>query len=152
MIEAPGASSGPLGLRERRVQIRIDVEADGPGLPLNGVEMKIIGEILAGGKAEGRAGIARLGDGAGAVERAVNRAGLLADIFHDVDFAALGPADRTDVIPKHPEGGPHSLSRGNFNARLETAIRLAEEALRFQTGGGVIARRAVAAGIGRLAH
>ena len=85
MIEAPSTASGPLGLRKRSVEIRVNVEANGAGFPLNSIKMKIVGKILAGRKAERRGGIARLGHGAGAVERSVDRAGLLADIFHDVD-------------------------------------------------------------------
>ena len=64
----------------------------------------------------------------------MDRAGLLAYVFHDVDFAALGPANGTDVIPKHPEGGPHSLPCRNLDARLKAAKGVAEEALSFQAG------------------
>src|SRR5712692_8797432 len=109
--------------------------------------MKIVGEILAGGQAEGGGGVACSADGAGAMQRAVNDARLLADIFHDVDFAALGPADGADVIAKHPEGGPHSLPRGYFDAGFEAAVGLAEEALSLEAGRCVIAGDAVAAGI-----
>src|SRR5229473_6275281 len=112
--------------------------------------MKIVGEILAGGQAEGGGGVACSADGAGAMQRAVNDARLLADIFHDVDFTALGPADGADVIAKHPEGGPHSLPCGYFYAGFEPAVGLAEEALGFEASGGVIPRCAATACIGRL--
>src|SRR6266581_5216271 len=122
MIEAPGAASGPLGLRESGVEIRIDIEPHRAGFPLDGVEMKSVGKILAGGQAEGCAGITRLGYGARAVERSVNRAGFSPDVFHDVDFAALWPPIRGDVVAEHPKGGPHPLSCGDFNARFESSV------------------------------
>src|SRR5260370_2101545 len=87
MIEGPGAAGGPLGLCEGGVEIRIDVEADCARFPLDGIEMKVGGEILACGQAEGRGRIARLGNGAGTVKRTVHGARLPADVFHDVDFA-----------------------------------------------------------------
>src|SRR5207249_3203176 len=99
------AAGGPLGLRKRGVEAGVYVKADATGFPLDGVEVKVSGEVLAGGKAEGRAGVTCLGDGAGAVERSMDRAGLLAYVFHDVDFAALGPANGTDVIPSIQKAG-----------------------------------------------
>src|SRR5260370_20088067 len=140
MIEGPGSAGGPLGLREGGVQIRINVEADCAGLPFDRVEMKIVREILAGREAEGRSGVAGSADRARTVERTVNDARLLADIFHDVDFAARGPADGSDVVAEHPEGGPHSLPSGYFYAGFEATVGLAEEALGFEASGGVIPR------------
>jgi len=64
---------------------------------------------------------------------------LLTDIFHDVDFAALRPADPFDVIAKHPEGGPDALALRDFDAGFEAAEGLREEALGFQAGGSVFA-------------
>ena len=95
--------------------------------------MKIVGEILCSRQVEDGGSVAGLSDGAGTVERSVDGARFLADIFHDVDFAALGPADGSDVVAKHPEGRPHSLPRRNFDTRLEAAIGLAEKALRFES-------------------
>ncbi len=106
--------------------------------------MKIIGEILASGQAEGRAEVAGRARSARAVQRTVNHPGLLADVFHDVDFAALGPADRSDVFAQHPEGRPHPLPHGNFDARFEAAVRLIEKPLRFHSRRGVIASDVVA--------
>jgi hypothetical protein len=48
MIENPGAARGPLRLGESGVEIRIDVEAHRGRFPLDGVEMKSVGKILAG--------------------------------------------------------------------------------------------------------
>lgn len=68
VVEGPDATGGPLGLREGAVEIGIYVETDGAGFPLDGVEMKSVGEILTGGQAEGRGGVARAADGAWAME------------------------------------------------------------------------------------
>ena len=92
VIENPGAASGPLGLIESGVEIGVEIEADGATLPFDGVKVKVIGEILACRPAEPRGGVARSAGSARAMERTVDRARLLADIFHDVDFAALRPA------------------------------------------------------------
>src|SRR5260370_6955108 len=100
--------------------------------------MKGVSKILAGWKTEGRARVARSSDGAGAVERTVDGARLLADVLHDVDFAARGPADGPDVVAKHPEGGPHSLPRGGFDPRFQAAITLVKETLCFHPRGILI--------------
>jgi hypothetical protein len=86
------------------------------------------------------------------MQRTMNRSGFLAHIFHDVDFAALGPAICGDVGAEHPKSGPHSLACGDFDARFESSVSLAEEALSPQAGGSVIVRSAAAARIGRLVH
>src|SRR5437899_311741 len=152
MIESPSTAGGPLRLGEGGVEIGIHEEADRAGFPLDSVKVKRIGEILPGGQAEGRGGVARFGSGAGTMERTVDRARLLADVFHDVDFAASGPVDGSDVVAKHPESGPHSLSGGNFDARFEAAIGLAEEALSFEASRGVVAHGAATAGERGLVH
>src|SRR5436190_17935407 len=72
-------------------------------------------------------------------------AGLLADVFHDVDFAALGPADGRYVISQHPESRPHSLPCRNFDAGFKAAIGLDEKSLRLEPGGGVVVCNAVGA-------
>src|SRR6266852_8605834 len=147
MIESPSAAGRPLRLGEGGVEIRIHVEADHPGFPLDSVKVKVGREILAGGKTVRRCGIACFGNGAGTVKRTVDRAGFPSDIFHYVDFAASGPVDGSDVVAKHPESGPHSLPCGNFDACFEAAIGLAEKALGLEAGGSVITRNAIG-GIG----
>src|SRR6202165_45232 len=132
VIENPGAAGGPLRRVECGVESGVDVKADCARFPFGRVDVKVIGKFLAGGQAEGRSGVARLANGARAMQRSVDGAGLLADIFHDVDFAALRPANGADVIAKRPEGGPHSLPRGNLDASFEAAIGLAEKALSFE--------------------
>src|SRR5437667_10213673 len=110
MIESPFLSGGPLVGRERSVERRIHVEADGGGLPLHRVKMKIVGEAPAGRQAERSGEVRGAAWRARAVERAMDGAWLLADIFHDVDFPALRPADFADVMAQHPKGGPHAFS------------------------------------------
>src|SRR5437762_3771018 len=107
--------------------------------------MKSVGEVLASG-AEGSRCVAGATRCAGAVKRAVDGGGRFRDGFHDVDFAASGPARCSDVIAEHPESGPHSLPRGDFDARFKAAVGLAEETLRFQASGSVAARNAIGAG------
>src|SRR5215471_1118611 len=68
---------------------------------------------------------------------------LAADVLHDVDFSALRPSDRVDVLAEHPECRPHPLPGGNLDARLESAVGLREESLCFQTRGSVISRCSV---------
>src|SRR5260370_25343431 len=82
------------------------------------------------------------------MQRSADYARLFANVLHNVYFAALGPADGADVFAEHPEGGPHSLPRGNLDAGFEAAVGLAEEALCFQASGGVIARHAIWTGVG----
>jgi hypothetical protein len=73
----------------------------------------------------------------------MNQTGLFADIFHDVDFAALGPAYRRNIVAQHPECGPHSLPRGNLDAGLEAAVGLREQALSLESRGRELARDVV---------
>src|ERR1051326_6720749 len=101
---------------------------------------------MAGGQAEGisNAFVTRV---ARTVNSAMNGGRLFADIFHDVDLAAGGPARLVDVIAEHPECGPDSLTARDLDAGLETAVVLRELALGFEAGGGVVARHAVWAGV-----
>ncbi len=52
------------------------------------------------------------------------------------------------VLAQHPERGPHSLPFWDFDARLDAAVGLGEEALCFEAGGSVVARYAVSPRIG----
>jgi len=116
------------------------------GFPFNGVEVEIVGEGLTGGERNGFSGIGgRSGEG-GAVEGAVVDGGFAADVLHDVDFAALGPADAVNIFAEEPEGGPDSLPFGDLDAGLEAAIGLSEAGLGFEAGGGVGARDAIGTG------
>ena len=88
--------------------------------------MEVVGEGSAGERVRpadaARAGVSR------AVHRPVHRGRLSADVFHDVDFAALRPADALDVVAKHPERRPEALPAWDANARLESAVGLSEVA------------------------
>src|SRR5207244_4541732 len=59
---------------------------------------------------------------AGAMHRAVYPAGLLANVLHDVDLAARGPADLVAVVAQHPEGGPQALPARDLNPSLHAAV------------------------------
>ena len=77
---------------------------------------------------------------------------LLADVFHDVDFAAGRPAFRLNVLTQHPEGGPYSLAAGDLDARLEASIGLLEFPLCLEPGGGVAIQHAVPIAVGFVAR
>src|SRR6202034_641190 len=53
-----------------------------------------------------------------------------AAVLHDVDLAALRPADISVVCAKEPERGPHSLPVRDLDDRLEATILLREEPVR----------------------
>jgi hypothetical protein len=123
----------------------VDVEANFGGFPFDGVDVEGFGKVFAAGEFSGGGEIGRGTVGERAVDRTVNGGGLFADIFHDVDLAALGPADRVDVVAEHPKGGPDTLAFWNFYPGFEAAEGLSEQALCLQTRGRVFAGDAVAA-------
>src|SRR5215469_6691327 len=107
--------------RARGVELIVDVEADGFVFPFDRVNVEVVGEGRVAGKAEGctdalAAGVFRT------VNRAVDERRFLADIFHDVDLAALRPSALTDVVAEHPESGPDALTAGNLNAGFEASV------------------------------
>src|SRR5262249_6169570 len=73
----------------------------------------------------------------GPVETSVAHRRLASAILHDVDLAALRPADRRIVVAEKPERRPQTDSGGELHPRFEPAIRLREMAL------GLHARRGV---------
>src|SRR6185503_17258765 len=77
--------------------------------------VRAAGKIVAGTDAV-RAGVA------GAVNRAVDRGRLLADVLHDVDLAARRPADRADVVTEHPDRRPVPLPFGKLRAHLDASV------------------------------
>src|SRR6266702_3010052 len=77
------------------------------------------------------------------VQAAVNLPRLMPHVFHDVDLAALRPAHFANVIAKHPERRPNSLSLWNPNARLKAPVLLLKILLRVDAFRGVLARYAV---------
>src|SRR2546426_1037090 len=89
--------------RERLVRRVVHEPPNGICRPLDGVDVKVVGE---GTRTEVvRARDTRPTGIPGAVDRAVHTAGLLADVLHDVDLAAGGPTDVGDVVAQHPERG-----------------------------------------------
>src|SRR5579859_194167 len=95
-------------------------------------EGSMVGRLIGSGRSF-IAGIPRT------VNRAVNQRGFLADVFHDVDFAVIWPANFVDVVAHHPERGPDSLAPGNLDAGFESPVRLRELTQRFQARGCVVA-------------
>jgi len=71
---------------------------------------------------------------------AVNGPGFAADVFHDVNLTALGPANTGgfEINAEHPKGRPDSLSKWELNARLDFAVSDRKLCQRFQACGGVI--------------
>src|ERR1700716_3818880 len=72
---------------------------------------------------------------------------LLADVFHNVDFATLRPANRADIFSQQPKRGPYALSCRQLDARFEPPVRLREQSFRLQPRRGVLEFRAVWTGI-----
>src|SRR6266851_7965583 len=60
------------------------------------------------------------------MKRAVNYGRFLADVFHNVDLAASGPAGGTDIVAQHPKRRPDTLSIRNLEPRLKPSIGLRE--------------------------
>src|SRR5205823_2413666 len=73
----------------------------------------------------------------GAVHRAVYPAGLLADVLHDVDLAAPGPAGGGDIIAQHPESGPQPLPTRYLNTGLDATVLPRAQPLGLKPGRGV---------------
>src|ERR1035438_2332745 len=99
--------------------------------------MEVIGELLSFGKrvcAGERVaiGIPR------AVHAAVLDSRLLADIFHDVDLAAVGPTDLGYVIAHRPERRPDALPVRELDAGFDLAIGGGELAFGLETARGVV--------------
>src|SRR5215471_1166326 len=127
------------------IKMVVDVETDGFRLPLDGIDVEIVGEAGVVGKSERCAGPLAAAI-SGAVNRAVHERGLLADVFHDVDLAAVWPASLFDVITHHPKRGPDALSPGDFDASFEASEFLRELTLGLQASRGVVASYAIGAG------
>src|SRR5579862_9916307 len=97
MIVNPLRSGRQVGGRASGVEVIINVEANRVRFPLDGEYMEVIGEGLVAGKSAGcadalRPRISRT------MNSAVDKRRLFADVFHDVDFAAAGPACFVDIV------------------------------------------------------
>src|SRR5207244_4281145 len=78
--------------------------------------------------------------------RAIDPFGF-ADALHDVNLAAFGPATLIDVVSKQPKRGPYAFAGRQFYSCFETAVHLAELALRFQTRRGIAPANPIGTGI-----
>src|SRR3979490_3181038 len=67
---------------------------------------------------------------AGTVKGAVDRGRFAADVFQDIDLPTVRPANLLDLVAKHPERRPQSLTVRNLDARLDAAIGHFEAAQR----------------------
>src|SRR6266566_5370632 len=105
--------SGQVIRSDGLVQRIVDIPANRGRVPLDREDVKRVGE---GTRAQFiRTGYALCARVAGAMNRAVHPARLLADVLHDVDLAASGPCHRGAVVAQHPEGGPQALTARDLN-------------------------------------
>src|SRR6266702_2214358 len=114
----------------------VDVPANRARVPFDGEDMKRVGEGTSAQLV--RAGDALCTGVAGAMHRAVHPARLLADVLHDVDLAARGPADRDAVIAQHPKGGPQALPTRDLNPCFHAAVAPRAQPLGLESGGRIV--------------
>src|SRR6185437_15808629 len=134
VIEHP--LSGYIPRRGGLVQRIVYVPSNRARLPLDGIDVKTVGEPA--GAQLLRAGDTLCSRVAGAMHGTVHPAGLLADVFHDVDLAAPGPPGGGDVVTEHPECRPEPLSARDLNPCLHAAVPPRAKALCLQAGGRVV--------------
>ena len=100
------------------------VEVHAVNEPLHCVNMKIVRGRLIFQIAAERGVLAFL------MPKPVNRrehlVRLVPDSLHNVDLAALRPADRVDIRPQHPDRRPHATPARQLRANLHTAVGLRE--------------------------
>src|SRR5258706_9940985 len=146
MIKDP-CFAGELRVRrcDRLVQETIDVKPHDVRLPLDGEGVEIVGKLLTIRQSVGRpyAVPARV---TWSMKGAVNYRRFFPDVFHDVDFAAIGPACRIYIVAQHPKGRPEALTVRNLNSRLKPSVGLAELILREQSRRSVITIEAIGTG------
>src|SRR5436190_12231123 len=118
------------------VQRVVDVPANRGRLPLDGVHVEGVGE-RARGQVIRAADAARTGV-PGAVHRTVYAAGFLADVLHDVDLAARGPAGGGNVVAQQPERGPQPLPARDLNPGLDATVLPRAEPLGLEPGRCVV--------------
>src|SRR6266403_3486042 len=143
MIEDP-CLAGELLVRRcaRLVQEAVNIKADDVRLPLDREGVEIVGKLLTIRQSVGRAYAVRARV-TWSMKGAVNYRRFFPDVFHDVDFAAIGPAGRIDIVAQQPKGRPEALTVRNLNSRLKPSVGLAELILREQSRRSVVARYVV---------
>src|SRR5206468_7066519 len=138
VVEHPRVAAG-VGRGAALVLVAVDGERDRVRCPVDGEDVEVVGERRPAGQRV-RAGQRTAAGVAGAVQAAVVGARFPADVLHDVDLTAAGPADAADVVAEHPEGGPDALAPGQLDTGLEVPVRLGEAPGRGEPGRGVLAR------------
>ncbi len=115
----------------------VHVPADLVRLPFDGEHMERIRKRALGDRGglthAGAPGVSR------PVHGPIHAAGFAADMLHDVDLAATGPARLVYVRPQHPEGRPDPLPEWKLHAGFDPAVREGVQVLGGKAGGGVIA-------------
>src|SRR3990172_8947389 len=129
--------TGKVPRRDRLVQRAVHVPANRLRLPLDGIHVKTLGERAGGQLIRGPHALGTRV--AGTVHGAVHQGGFPADVLHDVDLAALGPADFVAVVAQHPEGGPQSLPARDLNPCLHAGVSPRSQPLGLQPGRRVLA-------------
>src|ERR1700691_2777460 len=77
---------------------------------------------------------------------------LFADVLHDVDLTAFGPASRGNIVTQHPKRRPHSLARRNLDAGFEPSVGLREPTLSLEPGRCIFPRNVIVAFVTLLAR
>ena len=67
----------------------------------------------------------------------MNAVGFLTTVLHDVDFTAVGPTDRFEIVAQEPERRPDALPHREANTRLESPARMREQPPRVDAARGV---------------
>src|SRR6185437_14610964 len=134
VIEHP--LSGYIPRRGGLVQRIVYVPSNRARLPLDGIDVKTVGEPA--GAQLIRAGDTLCSRVAGAMHGTVHPAGLLADVFHDVDLAAPGPPGGGDVVTEHPECRPQALPARDLNPCLHAAVPPCTQTLGLQSRRRVV--------------
>src|SRR5438046_2654314 len=128
--------SGQVMRGDGLVQRIVHVPANRARVPLHGEDMKRVGE---GTRAQFiRTGYALCARVARAMHGAVHPARLLADVLHDVDLAAPGPAERGAVVAQHPEGGPQALPARDLNPCFHAPVAPRPQPSGLESGGRVV--------------
>src|SRR5205814_5639347 len=110
-----------IGRSTRLVQKSIYVEAHDVRFPLDREDMEIIKELLTVGQRVGRTHAARTRV-TWSMKSSMNNRWLLADVFHDVDLATVGPARGIDVLTQQPKCRPDALAVRNPDSCLKPSI------------------------------
>src|SRR5690606_18376148 len=108
--------------RLRLIMLAVDIPADHPRLPLQRENVEFLVESLPLRRGEGLTAVHVLGPGASIMQRAEDLVWLLAQIFHDVDFAARCPAAIDTVRRHHPDRRPDPLPDRHLCADLDPRI------------------------------